>query len=313
MKEEKRAQIMQKTAVVWFGALVCCALWGSAFPCIKIGYQMFEIDAADTAAQILFAGYRFTLAGILTVLIGSVLNRGFLIPKKESFGKIFKLSMLQSVLQYFFFYVGLANTTGVKASIIEGVNVFVAVLVASLLFQQEKLTGKKIVGCLIGFAGVVIVNLGGSMDMGFRLTGEGFIFLSTVAYAFSSVFLKRYSKDENPVLLSGYQFITGGIIMCVIGLLMGGKVHGFAAASTGMLVYLAVVSAVAYSLWGILLKYNPVSKVAVFGFMNPVFGVILSALLLGEGAQAAGVKSLIALLLVSIGIYVVNKKEGDSV
>lgn len=82
---------------------------------------------------------------------------------------------------------------------------------------------------------------------------------------------------------------------------------------TGMLVYLAVVSAVAYSLWGILLKYNPVSKVAVFGFMNPVFGVILSALLLGEGAQAAGVKSLIALLLVSIGIYVVNKKEGDSV
>ena len=188
-----------------------------------------------------------------------------------------------------------------------------AVLVASLLFQQEKLTGKKIVGCLIGFAGVVIVNLGGSMDMGFRLTGEGFIFLSTVAYAFSSVFLKRYSKDENPVLLSGYQFITGGIIMCVIGLLMGGKVHGFAATSTGMLVYLAVVSAVAYSLWGILLKYNPVSKVAVFGFMNPVFGVILSALLLGEGAQAAGVKSLIALLLVSIGIYVVNKKEGDSV
>ena len=312
MKEEKRTQIMQKTAVVWFGALVCCALWGSAFPCIKIGYQMFEIDAADTAAQILFAGYRFTLAGILTVLIGSVLNKGFLIPKKESLEKIFKLSMLQTVLQYFFFYVGLANTTGVKASIIEGVNVFVAVLVASLLFQQEKLTGKKIVGCLIGFAGVVIVNLG-SMDMGFRLTGEGFIFLSTVAYAFSSVFLKRYSKDENPVLLSGYQFITGGIIMCVIGLLMGGKVHGFAAASTGMLVYLAVVSAVAYSLWGILLKYNPVSKVAVFGFMNPVFGVILSALLLGEGAQAAGVKSLIALLLVSIGIYVVNKKEGDSV
>ena len=48
-------------------------------------------------------------------------------------------------------------------------------------------------------------------------------------------------------------------------------------------------------------SYTHLSKVAVFGFMNPVFGVILSALLLGEGAQAAGVKSLIALLLVSIG------------
>ena len=80
-----------------------------------------------------------------------------------------------------------------------------------------------------------------------------------------------------------------------------------------LLLYLAALSAAAFSIWTLLLKYNPVSKVAVFGFMNPVFGVILSALLLGEGAQAAGVKSLIALLLVSIGIYVVNKKEGDSV
>jgi len=304
---------MRKTWVVCLLAMVCCALWGSAFPCIKVGYRLFQIDSADTATQILFAGCRFTIAGIMVILFGSILQGRFLKAGKGDLPRIGKICLLQTVIQYFFFYVGLANTTGVKASIIEGVNVFVAVLVASLLFQQEKLTGKKIVGCLIGFAGVVIVNLGGSMDMGFRLTGEGFIFLSTVAYAFSSVFLKRYSKDENPVLLSGYQFITGGIIMCVIGLLMGGKVHGFAAASTGMLVYLAVVSAVAYSLWGILLKYNPVSKVAVFGFMNPVFGVILSALLLGEGAQAAGVKSLIALLLVSIGIYVVNKKEGDSV
>lgn len=45
---------MQKTVVVWFGALLCCLLWGSAFPCIKIGYRLFEVDAADTASQILY-------------------------------------------------------------------------------------------------------------------------------------------------------------------------------------------------------------------------------------------------------------------
>lgn len=308
MSELKKEQTMQKTVVVWLGALICCALWGSAFPCIKIGYEMFDIGAGDTASQILFAGYRFTLAGILTILIGSILNRKFLIPKKGSGGKILKLSMLQTVLQYFFFYVGLANTTGVKASIIEGVNVFVAVLVASLLFHQEQLTPKKIVGCIIGFIGVVIVNLGGGLDMNLAWNGEGFIFLSTIAYAFSSVFLKRYSQDENPVVLSGYQFAAGGVIMCLIGWLMGGRVHGFGAASTTMLVYLALVSAVAYSLWGILLKYNPVSRVAVFGFMNPVFGVILSAILLGEEGQAGG-KSILALILVCVGIYVVNRQE----
>ncbi len=53
---------------------------------------------------------------------------------------------LQTIAQYVFFYIGLAHTTGVKASIVEGVNVFVAIIVASLIFRQEKLTVKKIVG-----------------------------------------------------------------------------------------------------------------------------------------------------------------------
>ena len=78
-----------------------------------------------------------------------------------------------------------------------------------------------------------------------------------------------------------------------------------------MLGYLAFISAMAYSLWAMLLKYNPVSKITVYGFMNPVFGVILSAFILGEAEQAFGIKSLGALILVCIGIYIVNgtKKE----
>ncbi|MBO5302850.1 MAG: EamA family transporter [Lachnospiraceae bacterium] len=307
---EQNKHIMQKTLVVWLGALVCCALWGSAFPCIKIGYALFAIPSDAVAAQILFAGLRFTLAGVFVIIIGSILGREWLLPKQETVPKIFKLSLLQTVLQYLFFYVGLANTTGVKASIIEGVNVFIAILVASLLFKQEKLTGAKMAGCIVGFAGVVLVNLNGNgLDMSLSFLGEGFIFLSTVAYAFSSVYLKRYSKTENPVLLSGWQFVVGGIIMMATGMFMGGRLTQISAEGMGMLVYLACVSAVAYSLWGILLKYNPVSKVAVFGFMNPVFGVILSAVLLGEAEQASGIKSIVALILVSIGIYITAKEN----
>lgn len=305
---------MQSTVVVWLGALICCALWGSAFPCIKIGYQMFEIPQDAVATQILFAGLRFTLAGILVILIGSVLSGNLLKINRQNAPKILKLSLLQTVLQYLFFYIGLANTTGVKASIIEGVNVFIAIFVASLIFRQEKLTMGKLAGCLIGFAGVVLVNLNGNgLDMSFHLNGEGFIFLSTVAYAFSSVYLKRYSKTENPVLLSGWQFISGGLVMTIMGLLMGGKITKVTAAGIAMLFYLACISAVAYSLWGILLKYNPVSRVAVFGFMNPVFGVILSAFLLGEREQASGIKSIIALILVSIGIYITAKVKEEKV
>lgn len=300
---------MQKTIVVWLGALLCCALWGSAFPCIKIGYRLFDIASGDVAAQILFAGCRFTLAGVLALAIGSALNREWLVPKRRSYGRIAKLALLQTVAQYIFFYVGLANTTGVKASIIEGVNVFIAILVASLLFHQEKLSAAKILGCVIGFAGVVLVNSsGGGLDLGFHFTGEGFISLSTIAYAFSSVFLKRYSKEDNPVLLSGWQFVFGGLVMIVCGLLAGGRLSEWSVAGVLMLLYMAVISAVAYSLWGILLKYNPVSKVAVFGFMNPVFGVILSAILLHEG-DSIGVMCLVSLALVCAGIYIVNRGE----
>lgn len=306
-----KEQFMTKTVVVWLGALLCCALWGSAFPCIKIGYQLFEIPSDATATQILFAGCRFTLAGILAIIIGSVLNHRILIPKQGSWGKITKLCMLQTVAQYLFFYIGLANTSGVKASIIEGVNIFISILVASLIFRQEKLTARKMLGCIIGFAGVILVNITGGIDMAFTFTGDGFIVFSTIAYAFSSVMIKRYSQEENPVTLSGYQFVLGGLIMVVCGLLMGGRLTVISGAGIAMLLYLAVISAVAYSMWGVLLKYNPVSRVTVFGFMNPVFGVILSAIFLRESGSI-GVVCILALVLVCAGIYIVNRTPKQS-
>ena len=306
-----KEQFMTKTVVVWLGALLCCALWGSAFPCIKIGYQLFEIPSDATATQILFAGCRFTLAGILAIIIGGVLNHKILIPKQGSWGKIAKLCMLQTVAQYLFFYIGLANTSGVKASIIEGVNVFISILVASLIFRQEKLTARKMLGCIIGFAGEILVNITGGIDMAFTFTGDGFIVLSTIAYAFSSVMIKRYSQEENPVTLSGYQFVLGGLIMVVCGLLMGGRLTVISGAGIAMLLYLAVISAVAYSMWGVLLKYNPVSRVTVFGFMNPVFGVILSAFFLKE-SDSVGVVCILALILVCAGIYIVNRAPKQS-
>jgi drug/metabolite transporter (DMT)-like permease len=303
---DDKEKFMQKTIVVWLGAFFCCLLWGSAFPCIKIGYRLFDIPANGTATQILFAGIRFTFAGIIALILGSLMNKKFLIPKKSSIGNVVKLSMLQTVIQYIFFYVGLANTTGVKASIIEGVSAFVAILVASLLFKQEKLTSRKIIGCTIGFIGVVLVNVSGNgVDLNVSFIGEGFILISTVAYAFSSIYIKRYSDTENPVVLSSWQFVVGGIIMTICGLAAGGRIETWTPSGVAMLLYLATVSAVAYSLWGILLKYNPVSKVAVFGFMNPVFGVILSAILLREEGSLSFI-SIVALLLVCLGIYIVN-------
>ena len=299
-------KIMQKRIVVWIGAFVCCALWGSAFPCIKIGYSWMHIDKTASWTQVLYAGCRFTLAGIMVLIFGAFLQKNILVPKRKTIPKILKLCLFQTVLQYLFFYVGLANTDGTKASIIEAMNVFVAILIASLLYRQEKLTLQKIVGCIIGFIGVLFVNgTGNGVDYHITLFGEGFIFFSTVSYGFSSIYTQRYSKDENPVLLSGWQFILGGLIMILCGYGMGGHLESFSFRSIMILCYLAAVSAVAYTIWSLLLKYNSVSKVAVFGFMTPVFGFVLSAICLNE-KDALGFSAVLALVLVCVGIYMVN-------
>lgn len=308
MKAEK---ILRNPWIVAVLAVFCCALWGSAFPFIKIGYQLYHIPSDAPGAQILFAGIRFTLAGVMAILFGSLVQRKWICPKKSAWGKIFRLSLLQTALQYFFFYIGLAHTSGVKGSIIVGTNSLLSILIASLLFHQEKLTAKKLAGCLVGLTGVILANLDGS-GIGFdmSITGEGFVFLSVVAYAFSSVMMKIYSKEENPVMLSGYQFILGGILLIVLGLALGGRIGLEGTESVvrtvGVLLYLAFLSAAAYTIWGILLKYNPVSKVAIYGFSNPVIGVFLSAMLLGETAQAFTIKNVVALVLVCAGILAVN-------
>ncbi len=315
MKDTRnKNDMLTKGWIVALLAFVCCALWGSAIPTIKIGYQLFDITNSDIGSQIVFAGLRFTLAGILTVLIGSIAQKQLLVPKKDEYRSVLKLCMLQTVIQYFFFYVGVAHTTGVKGSIILGTNTLIAILAASLIYHQEKLTKTKFIGCVIGFIGVFLANTSSSgIDLNFALNGEGFMFISVTSYAFSSIYLKKYSNKSNPVMLSGYQFAVGGIILFGIGLFMGGNIHNFTFLGLLILIYLAFVSAIAYSLWGILLKHNPVSKVTIYGFMNPVIGVLLSAVVLGEMQQAFCLKNMLALILVAIGIYVVNRKQKEKI
>ncbi len=310
---KKSPELLQKNYIVALLALVCCFLWGSAFPCVKIGYRMFSIDSADTASQILFAGTRFTLAGILTTAIGSLLQRNFLVPARKSWGMVIRLCLAQTVVQYLLFYISLAHTSGVKGSIIQASNVFFAILVSSMIFHYEKLGKRKLAGCVLGFAGVVLVNLNGTgLDSSLSFLGEGFMLLSTISSALSAVLIKSYSQKENPVTLSGWQFFFGGLVMAAAGLCMGGRLQGFTLGSVLLLIYMALISAVAYSLWGILLKYNPVGKVTVYGFITPIFGVLLSALLLKEQNQAFTLQGLAALILVCIGIYLVNRDSGGS-
>ena len=305
----KNTKVYTNMAFVAAIALLCCGLWGSATPFIKIGYQLMLPDK-NVPSTILFAGIRFTFAGILTILIYSIGRRKVLFPKKSSWGKISLVASVQTVIQYIFFYVGLANTSGVKGTIITGSNAFFSILVASLIFRQEKLTLRKISACIIGFSGIILVNLDG-LNLNLNFTGDSFVLFSSISYAFSSVLIKIFSKEEDPVIISGYQFVMGGLFMIAVGLLFGGWVIVASIEAVGVLAYLSVLSAVAYSLWGILLKYNPVSRVSIFSFMTPVMGVILSEIMLTESSNVSPINLVITILLVSAGIILLNynKKE----
>ncbi|NQE63932.1 Permease of the drug/metabolite transporter (DMT) superfamily [Caulobacter sp. RHG1] len=287
-------------------AVLCCFLWGSAFPAIKGGYALLHVAKSDTAAQMLFAGWRFLAAGLILLVLAAV-GRKALIPPRDQIAKVVGLGVFQTTLQYVFFYVGLAHATGVKSSIMNATGAFFGVILAHFLYANDRLNRRKVLGCLLGFAGVVVVNLGGKgLDFDFTLLGEGFVVIAAFVLAAASIWGKTISQKMDPMVMTGWQLGIGGLGLLAIGYVGGGALHGFDIRSLGLLAYMAALSAAAFALWSLLLKHNPVGLLAVFNFLIPVFGVLLSALFLHEPVLAW--KNAAALVLVCGGIWLVTRK-----
>ncbi len=307
--EDRVSRIFKNPICIILLALMCCALWGSATPFIKLGYQ-FLMPEKDVPSTLLFAGIRFFLAGVITVVIYSIARRRLLYPKAKNLGRVAVVSCFQTVIQYIFFYLGLAITTGVKGTIASGSATFFAILVSTLVFRQEKLNVKKILACVLGFAGIITVNIAGlmgDMSLGFNANlGDLFVIISAISCGISSVLTKKFSTSEDPVVISGYQFIMGGAVLALSGLCLGGSLDFGNINGILVLVYLAFLSAVAYSVWGVLLKYNHVSRVTVFSFTTPVFGVLLTELILNEESTVEPVSLILALVLVCLGVLILN-------
>ena len=300
----QKNNIFTSPIVVVLAALLCCALWGSATPVINITRGLLVPDDSNVFSIILFAGSRFTMAGIITVLIYSIARRKFLYPKFENMPKILAVSAFQTVIQYYFFYVGLTITSPVEGTVLSGTSAFFSVIVASLLFKQEKLSTKKIIACILGFGSIVLININGLEFVVDK--GDFFVIFSAISLAVSSVLIKLFSKYEDPVVISGYQFIIGGIFLVIMGLAFGGEMSFESTKGILLLVYLAFLSAIAYALWGILLKYNPVSRVTIFSFTTPIFGTILSLILQPKASNINPIILILTLLLVSGGIFLLN-------
>lgn len=298
-----------RPAVVVALATLCCLLWGSAYPAIKGGYALLRIAQDDLGGKMLFAGWRFLLAGLLLLALAAAMGRR---PGPRTAGDLwalFALGATQTALQYLFFYIGLAHTTGVKSSIMNATGTFFSVLLAHFVYRQERLDHRKALGCLVGFAGVLVVNVSPQLArFDFTLLGEGFVVIAAFVLAAASIYGKRLSQRFDAVIMTGAQLAIGGAILLLVGGAAGGTLRHWSWEAAALMAYMVLLSAVAFTLWTVLLKHNPVSLIAVFNFLIPVFGAVLSAIFLGEPVLAW--KNLAALVLVCGGIAMVTRAVG---
>ena len=285
-------------------AILCTFLWGCAFPCVKVGYELFQISSNDIFSQMLFAGIRFSLAGLVTLIISTYLSKSF--PSiHENIASITILGLLQTGLQYALFYYGLAHTSGIRGSILNATsNLMTVIIVGIIWYKQEPLTIKKTIGALIGFLGVIVINGSGVGGESFTFAGEGCVLLSSLCLAISSPLTKVLTRKISPIVIAGWQLFIGGICLFTIGLFGGGKIYLTNIKGVLLIIFMIIISAVAYPIWTYLFKLYSVSKVAVYNFMIPIFGVSLSGVILSEGLL--GLRGLFALALVCLGIVLVN-------
>ena len=156
MTEQKGSLVRQ----LYMPAVLCTALWGSAAPCIKAGYGLFGIQAGQSFSQLVFAGWRFALAGLLVLLVAKC-KKHRIIPRREEWRPILWISLFQSMIQYICYYIGLSMTTGLKGSVLSGTQTFFALIFAHLFLRNDKLNRQKSIGCLCGLAGVLVLGMGG--------------------------------------------------------------------------------------------------------------------------------------------------------
>lgn len=294
--------------VVILLASFCCLLWGSAYPAIKNGYAMFSIAAGDIPSKMLFAGYRFVFAGLVLLLLAVLTRRNVFVLNFRNFLSTSLLGLTQTSVQYVFFYIGLAYTTGVKSSIMNATGTFFSVLLAHFIYRYDRLNVNKVLGCLIGFAGVMAVNFSPDLlDFNFSLLGEGFVVIAAFILSAATIYGKRLSQTMDSVVLTGYQLSIGGLALVLAGYGTGGVLTGFTLQSTALMAYMVLLSSASFALWTVLLKYNRVGLVTVFNFLIPVFGAVLSAIFLGESILEW--KNVLALFLVCGGIWLVTRER----
>ena len=297
---------------VWVALLAFTAAfsWGWAFPLIKLGFAEFDITQDMTASKMLFAGLRFGLAGIIILLIAAFTGRSFsykpTAPKANVGNALFLLlfALMNTTLHYACFYIGLSYSQGARAAILNSMSVFTLVILACIFFKSDKMTYRKLLGCVVGIAGILTLNMGSKESGAFTLLGDGLIILNALCGAFAGLLTRGVNKRIDVFVGTGYSLAVGGFLLIIPSLLMGATLPHITLWGICILALLVAISTIGFALYNKLLTCNPIGKVAIWNSLIPVVGALTSCLCLHETFYA---KYIWAAGLATIGIYIINK------
>lgn len=279
-----------------------------AYPLIKVGYRLFQIPSDDSGGKMLFAGVRFLFAGILVLAFCLCVKEPLALKKKIDLWWLALLALVNTTLHYMFAYIGLSNNPSARSTILDSMGGFFLIFLSVLLFTDDRMDKRKAVGCVMGLAGILLINIepGGRMIDHISFLGDGMILLNALCAAFGGIITRIVSKKMNILCATGHSMAIGGFLLMLIGACIGTtNAWEFSVSGVIVLTVLVLISAVCFVIYNELLAYYPISEIAIYNALIPVLGVFFAAVLLNEELKWQYFASV---LLVAIGIRIVNTK-----
>ena len=304
--EVKSLPLFQRPFWVSCFALTAAVVWGWAYPLIKMGFDEFAITPDMTGNKILFAGVRFTFSGLIILAFAKAKHRSFAMRRKTDWWFMLLFALLNTTFHYSTFYIGLSFSAGARAAILNSLSVFLLVIMACIFFKSDRFTMGKVLGCVLGFAGILALNMGGAESGHFTLLGDGMIIVNALCSAVASLLTRSLIKRVDVFVGTGYSLGLGGLLLLVPSLLAGATLPQITWWGLIILLLLIGISALSFVLYNKLISCNPVGKVAIFNSLIPVVGAVTSCLCLGETFYW---KYVIAGALATAGIYIINKQK----
>lgn len=302
----KSLSLFQRPFWVSCFALTAAVVWGWAYPLIKMGFEEFAITPDMTGNKILFAGVRFTFSGLIILAFAKAKHRSFAMRRKTDWWFMLLFALLNTTFHYSTFYIGLSFSAGARAAILNSLSVFLLVIMACIFFKSDRFTMGKVLGCVLGFAGILALNMGGAESGHFTLLGDGMIIINALCSAVASLLTRSLIKRVDVFVGTGYSLGLGGLLLLVPSLLAGATMPQITCWGLVILLLLIGISALSFVLYNKLISCNPVGKVAIFNSLIPVVGAVTSCLCLGETFYW---KYVIAGALATAGIYIINKQK----